>query len=104
MNADRDRFDVTMTCDVSTARLVLRGEVDLATETELANVLADALATSPTRIVVDASAVTFISPHSLGLIEEATRGVALEIVDTRGTVRHLAEILRMDHLVRRSDR
>ncbi|HEY5296278.1 MAG TPA: STAS domain-containing protein [Gaiellaceae bacterium] len=51
--------------------LRLAGELDLYNAEEVRSALADALATEPTRIVVDLSEVNFVDSTALGVLLEA---------------------------------
>jgi anti-anti-sigma factor len=96
-----DRLAVeVVTSTPGEARLVLRGDVDIAADEVLADAYADAAATGPSRVVLDFGAVDYINSTGIALIvrllAEARRDhrevVALGLSD------HYREIFRITRL------
>ena len=96
-----DRLVVEVTTSTSgEARLVMRGDVDIAADEVLAAAYADAAATGATRVVLDFAAVDYINSTGIALIvrmlAEARRDhrevVALGLSD------HYREIFRITRL------
>jgi len=70
-----DPFTIRVEADASSVVVLLSGELDLATSSELSATLDPASATGPGEVVVDLSAVTFLDTRGVGVILAAQEGL-----------------------------
>ncbi|HUR84486.1 MAG TPA: STAS domain-containing protein [Solirubrobacteraceae bacterium] len=87
---------VTSRSQGSTEVLSVSGQIDVATQAELAGEIRDALERAPETVVVDLSAVAFFGSGGLSTLLEAdgrakARGCRLVVVPGSGVVRRLLE-------------
>jgi anti-anti-sigma factor len=83
----------------------LRGEIDLSTHGEMADVLAEALAQTGGRVVLDVEQLQFIDAYTLRMWERAAqtlcqRGSELVVRNPPVFVRRLMEVTGLDEIAR----
>jgi stage II sporulation protein AA (anti-sigma F factor antagonist) len=78
--------------------VALAGEVDLCLDRELSQVISQALAGRPTRLVFDLASVTFIGCSSIGILADADRAITatggqFQVVNAPEPVAHVLRLL-----------
>jgi anti-anti-sigma factor len=84
--------------DPNTVRVVVRGEVDLATQESMADLIDRAWLEQPAELVVDLTAVTFLSASGAAVLSRARkaateRGTTLTVKSRPGVVRWVVRFI-----------
>ncbi|MEY2448144.1 MAG: anti-sigma factor antagonist [Acidimicrobiaceae bacterium] len=97
--SDDGVFSVHAVAVDGTTHIVLRGEVDLAARDALTEAF-DAAADSGRRVVVDATAVSFLDSSAIGCLARAVRdGATVCVVNPQPAVRRALEISGIDKAI-----
>jgi anti-anti-sigma factor len=84
--------------DPHTVRVVVRGEIDLATRESMAMLIDQALLEEPDELVLDLTAVTFLSASGGAVLSRArkaatARGATLSVMSRPGVVRWVVRFI-----------
>jgi anti-anti-sigma factor len=87
-----------------TARVIVAGEIDLATSHDLSEAIKQALTEAPKALVIDLSDVSFCDSSGLGVLAVSERecklqGVQYRITGATGAVRRVFDITGLDELL-----
>jgi anti-sigma B factor antagonist len=95
-------IEVVPLTEAASARIVIRGEIDVATSPRLRSTLTTLLAQGTTKIDIDFSGVSFVDSSGLGVLVGALKriqgidGGSLRIVGATEFVRKIFEITGLD--------
>lgn len=92
-----DRLQVAVALEQDSVRVAMSGELDLATEAQLAHALTRVVAQAPARVVVDLSGLEFMDARGVAVLLHARErahaiGSRIELVTGHGEPRRLLEL------------
>jgi len=94
---------VSSTADLGPCRLIVQGEVDVASVPLLLDEARELLATGPFRLEVDLEAVTFIDSSGLGALvrvrnEAKEQGIAVTLANVSDSTQRLLQLSGLHHV------
>ena len=98
MTVEPEQFSITRSTRGAREIVALAGELDMASSPALSDTL-DALADTPSPVVVDLSGLTFIDSSGIHAILRPRPGQGVVIVCPPGNIHRVLSVARIEHVV-----